>query len=169
METGLGLNIQTLTRPVFNRDVEIVGNIEVLPRCIIDTRADSDSTPIGGVVSKVDASYFARGRVDDLDLCGTNVVVEQLDVADVTRTVPLSGTQVPAVTTVSKDSTNERPRSNIAPKVPTYQQSRCRIRAERPAGSILPGRLDQVLPEWSSTIEFVGVLQEGQTDEPLAR
>lgn len=97
LNTRLGLNIQALPRTILDSNVKVVGNEEVLSGSIIDTRVDSDDASVGRVVAEVHARCGVGSCVDDPDLGGTKVVVEELSIARASRAVVLSWTQVEAV------------------------------------------------------------------------
>ena len=97
LDARLGLNIQTLPRTILDSNVKVVGNEEVLSGSIIDTRVDSDDVSVGRVVAEVHARRGVGSCVDDSNLGGTKVVVEELSIARASRAGGLSWTQVEAV------------------------------------------------------------------------
>lgn len=76
LDARISLNIHALSWSVFDSDVKVVGNVEVLPRGVVVTGRDRDASAGGGVVSKVHTEHFIVSSVDHLDLGSAEVVVE---------------------------------------------------------------------------------------------
>ena len=105
LDSGFRLNIQALTGPVLNGNVQVVSDEEVLSGSVVDAWVNPDGAAVGGIISEVDAANLTRGGVDDLNLGSANVVVEELDISRA-RTA-LARTDVQAASALSINTSNE--------------------------------------------------------------
>jgi hypothetical protein len=80
--------------------VKVVGDVQLLAGSIVVAGSDGDSSVVTGIVAEIDAENFVAGGVLDLDLCSSEVVVEQLNVRGVARTIDITWTARDTAATV---------------------------------------------------------------------